>query len=116
MEIIRYPGKEHWKQLLKRPYVDNRVVMESVQSILTGVKEHGDEALLSFIKKFDGVAPDQLEVLPEEWIKAEEKISAELKSAIILAKNNIEKFHHQQVTGKEQVQTMEGIQCWRKSI
>src|SRR5881397_3275536 len=97
MELIKYPGKESWKQLLKRPYVDNRVVMESVQSILTGVKEHGDEALLSFTKKFDGIAPEQIEVLQEEWTEAEEKISDQLKSAIIQARNNIENFHRKQV-------------------
>jgi histidinol dehydrogenase len=116
MNIIIKPERSEWKELLKRPYVDNKVVLESVQMILNGVRQHGDEALLSFTKKFDGVDLSQLQVSEKELTEAVGQLTESLKRAIQQAKGNIEKFHQQQLKGKEIVETMPGIECWRKGI
>jgi histidinol dehydrogenase len=39
-----------------------------------------------------------------------------LKAAILSARVNIETFHKTQITGPVVVETMPGVQCWRKSI
>jgi histidinol dehydrogenase len=39
-----------------------------------------------------------------------------LKQAIATAKNNIEKFHAAQIKSVEFVETMPGVQCWRKTV
>ena len=116
MQIIKNPARKDWKVLLQRPYVDNRSVIESVQQILNAVKEHGDEALQSFTKKFDGVDIESLQVTESEFAVAESNLSAELKAAIRQAQINIEKFHRSQLASVEIIETMPGVQCWRKSV
>ena len=116
MQIINNPERKDWKVLLQRPYVDNRSVIESVQQILNAVKEHGDEALRSFTKKFDGFDIESFQVTESEFAVAEPKLSGELKAAIRQAQINIEKFHRSQLASVEIIETMPGVQCWRKSV
>jgi len=116
MELITYPDRKEWAQLLKRPYVDNRAVLESVQSILNAVKQHGDEAVRSLTKKFEGFEPGQLELSSEEIKKAVLEVPEELKRAILHAKENIETFHRGQLSEVKKIETVEGISCWRKEV
>ena len=45
MQLIQYPARKDWKQILQRPYHDNRQVHEAVERIMNAVKERGDEAI-----------------------------------------------------------------------
>jgi histidinol dehydrogenase len=116
MQIIKNPDKNDWKVLLQRPYIDNRSILESVQQILNAVKQHGDEAVRSFSKKFDGVEPESFLVGKKEIIEAENKLSIEVRNAIQQAGLNIEKFHRSQLASFEVIETMPGVHCWRKNI
>ena len=116
MQVIVQPERKEWDELLKRPYVDNRAVLESVQQILNAVRQHGDEALRSFIKKFDGAEPDQLEVDAAEIENAGADLSSELKQSILRAKKNIELFHRAQLDEGRIIEPMPGIQCWRRAV
>jgi histidinol dehydrogenase len=116
MQVVKNPDRKEWKVLLQRPYVDNRSVLESVQQILNAVKQHGDEALKSFTKKFDGVELERFRVMEEEIAQAKEQLSKKLKDAIGQAQLNIEKFHRSQLSSTEVVETMNGVQCWRKNV
>jgi len=116
MQVIKNPDKKDWKVLLQRPYVDNRSILESVQQILNAVRQHGDEAVRSFTKKFDGVELENFLVSENEITAAENKLSIEIKNAIQQARLNIEKFHRPQLVSSEVIETMPGVQCWRKNI
>jgi histidinol dehydrogenase len=116
MKIFSQPSKEEWKDLLNRPYVDNTAVMNTVQMILNAVKQHGDEALWSFTKKFDGVEIRNFTVSEDEFNEAEALMDQDLKEAIVQAIKNIEAFHRKQIVVEEVVETMPGICCWRKSV
>lgn len=116
MQVIKNPGKKDWKVLLQRPYVDNRSVLESVQQILNAVKQHGDEAVRSFTKKFDGIELENFIVSEDEIKEACDTLPSELKSAIQEAQLNIEKFHRSQLSAIEIIETMPGVQCWRKNV
>jgi len=116
MQVIKNPDKKDWKVLLQRPYVDNRSILESVQQILNAVRQHGDEAVRSFTKKFDGVQLENFLVRKKEITLAENKLSIEIKNAIQQALLNIEKFHRAQLVSSEVIETMPGVQCWRKNI
>jgi histidinol dehydrogenase len=116
MKLIVQPGKKEWKELLQRPYVDAAIVLASVRKILDEVKEKGDEAVRAFTQKFDGVDLQNIEVTTEEIQKAEKQLPEELKQAIRQAKKNIETFHKLQISSPEVIETMPGIQCWRKSV
>ncbi len=68
-----------------------------VEKILEEVKEIGDEALIKFTKKFDGFNPDPLEIPVEIIEKAWEETPANLKKALISAKDRIQRFHEYQI-------------------
>jgi histidinol dehydrogenase len=116
MKVIDKPGRTEWKEILKRPYFDNSAVLNSVQSILSEVKNGGDKAIKELIKKFEGVEIDNFLVSEQEIREAINQLPAELKKAIQEASKNIEFFHQRQLTGVEVIETMKGVRCWRKSV
>ena len=116
MQIIVNPDRKDWAELLQRPYYNNSGVAQSVQTILTQVKHNGDEALKQLTKKLDGVELSDLAVNREEIENAEGLLTEELKTAIQQAKKNIETFHTAQLKREEIIETMPGVQCWRKGV
>lgn len=116
MQIVRNPKKYTWTSLLERPSLDNRFLERTVASIISDVREHGDSALRHCAKQFDKLEIEQFQVTDEEFETAIQTVSEELKSAIQIAKRNIEKFHITQVEEPQIVETMPGVSCWRKSV
>ncbi len=116
MQVYNFPGKEELFEILKRPSHDQSSVYEVVKEILKEVKEKGDEALQKFTRKFDGNNLTKFEVTEEEINNAQYLTAEELKKAIQTAKENIEKFHSLQITPAEEMETMPGVKCWRRSV
>ncbi len=116
MKIIINPDRKDWKKLLQRHNADDEVVMESVQKILNEVKQSGDEAIRFFTKKFDHLELKEFCVTEEEIKNAASQIPADLKKAISVAKKNIKSFHAKKLTVTEIIETMPGIECWRKNV
>lgn len=116
MKIIKYPLKSDWELLLTRPVFDSAILEGIVQSILFDVKKNGDSAIKKYTKEFDKVDLNDLLVSEDEFFEAEKNVSADLKSAIQLAKSNIEKFHLCQKEDVKVVETTSGVICWRKSL
>jgi histidinol dehydrogenase len=116
MRVINKPSKIQWKQLLERPYVDNSTVLNSVKEILKSIEKGRDETLKELTKKFEGALLAELKVSEEELANAENMVPGELKTAIQQAKDNISRFHQAQVKQEERIETMPGVECWRKSI
>lgn len=116
MQTIINPDRKEWKRILQRPYADNTAVLQTVQTVLNEVRAKGDEAVRELTQKFTGVSPERFAVSEEETRAAEQELTAELKSAIQQAKNNIEAFHAKQANKPEIIETMPGVQCWRKNV
>ena len=116
MQIIKYPDKKDWIELLRRPVTDASDLEDKVEKILKAVRKKGDKALRKFTRKFDGVTVAELQVAEEEISEAAGLLSPELKDAIHLAAANIETFHRVQVQVPEWIVTMPGIMCSRKSV
>jgi histidinol dehydrogenase len=116
MQIIKYPDKKDWIELLRRPTSDVSDLEEKVEKILKAVRKKGDNAVRKFTKKFDGIAVLELEVGEAEISEAIDLLTPELKEAIQLAAANIETFHRIQVQAPEWMVTMPGIMCSRKSV
>lgn len=110
------PTKKEWAEIAARPLLEKGQLTKKVKTILENVKMRGDEALIDYTEKFDRVKLEDLRVSEEEIATANELISEKLKSAIQVAKRNIEKFHASQKEEVELIETSEGVQCWRKSI
>ena len=113
MKTIQFPKKEDWNELLKRPTRTFKDIEQTVDDIFKEIKEKGDDAVFKYTQKFDGVSLIDMNVSEVEMDAAEAKVSADLKSAIQLAKANIHKFHEAQKTEPVKVETQTGVTCWQ---
>jgi histidinol dehydrogenase len=116
IQLIRYPDKKDWQEIIKRPVFENASLEKAVTKILEKVKAKGDKAVRKYTKEFDGVKLKKLLISIKEINAAENLLSQELKGAIQQAKSNIEKFHRSQSEEVKVIETMPGINCWRRSV
>ena len=116
MNIIRYPEKSEWKNIVERPHLDVSQLNETVASVLADVKQRGDEAVKGYELKFDHVDLPTLEVTKDEIAEAEKLVTKKLKEAIQLAHANIKTFHESQRFRSKKVETQPGVTCWQKSV
>ena len=116
MNIIRYPEKSEWKNIVERPHLDVSQLNETVASVLADVKQRGDEAVKGYELKFDHVDLPTLEVTKDEIAEAEKLVTKMLKEAIQLAHANIKTFHESQRFRSKKVETQPGVTCWQKSV
>ncbi len=72
---------------------------ETVKQIVEEVRERGDEALLEFTERFDGIrlSPETLEIPYEEIESAYEEVEEEVKEALEIAEERIRVFHEKQL-------------------
>ena len=115
MKVVRYPKHNEWQDLLKRPVFDNASLFDTVNTVLKDVKLKGDIAVKEYGLKFDKVAIETLSVSEQELEWAEKCVSNELKEAILIAKENIAKFHAAQNTQLPKIETSKGVTCWQKA-
>lgn len=116
METIVYnkASPEDIARALTRPVQKTADIMKLVLPIIHQVQNDGDKALLELTAKFDGVSLDS-PVLRAPFPESLMQISADMKEAIDLSMQNIEKFHRAQLP-KEEVMTVEtspGVFCSR---
>ena len=116
MNIIRYPEKKDWAEIIERPHLDVSQLNETVASVLADVKRRGDDAVKGYELKFDHVDLPDLAVSEAEMNEAEKLVSTELKAAIMVAHHNIQAFHEAQKFRGKKVETQPGVTCWQKSI
>lgn len=116
MEIIKYPSKEDWAALIKRPALDVTTLFDTVRTVLDEVRSQGDAAVKRYEEKFDKVALSDLQVSETEMEEARKLVPDDLKQAIRTAKANIEKFHASQRFTSQKVETTPGVTCWQKAV
>ena len=116
MNFIKYPSQEQIKKIIERPHLDVSQLNATVASVLADVKENGDKAVIAYEEKFDHVKLASLAVTEAEIDEAEALVSQDLKDALILAHENIAKFHESQKFESTKVETAPGVVCWQKSV
>ena len=116
MRIVDNPARDRWAELLKRPVIETGELSGTVASIIADVKADGDEALRNYARRFDGVELNDFLVTDSEFVEAEGLVPAALKSAIDVAKTNIEKFHSIEDPERRVIETTPGVRCWTKSL
>ena len=116
MQIIKYPPKDQWSEILKRPSLNFDSLFDQVKNTLDEVRHHGDAALRNFTRKFDKVEVDALKATKEKITDAIKLVSTELKEAIEMARRNIWKFHSEQQREYTEIQTSPGVYCWQKAV
>lgn len=116
MQVIKYPSKKQWTDLLKRPALNTENLFDTVRGIINRVRTEGDKAVIEYETAFDKVELDSLVVTEEELKEGAAQVGEELKTAISLAKQNIENFHAAQRFVTKKVETMPGVTCWQKAV
>jgi histidinol dehydrogenase len=116
MNIISFPERSEWADLLTRPVQDSYAIEGKVLPILDLVKSKGDQGLRELAKKFDGIDLTEFAFSQEEFDAAEGQLGEELKAAIRQAYQNIYTFHKAQLQAIEKIETMPGVTCWRRSV
>lgn len=114
MKKILDPPKTAWADLLKRPTKTFEDLEPLVGKIFSKIKKGGDEAVHKYVQKFDNAVLSSFLIGSEEMKAAGENLSEELKSAIQLAKSNIETFHTSQKTASKKIETADGVICWQE--
>lgn len=116
MQTTRFPDKSSWNTLLQRPVMDTSTLEKKVNDILQEVRTGGDAAIRKFAAEFDKVTLDNLQVPASAFAAAEAALEPALKAAIQQAAKNITAFHRAQQEKSQVIETMPGVQCWRKSV
>jgi len=116
MKVIKYPTRDTWSEIVRRPYHDSDSIDPIVSQILDDVRARGDDAVRDYGRRFDGVELLDLEVSAPEFASAANDISDELKNAILVAKKNIETFHNVPFEDGREVETTDGVFCWRRRV
>ena len=114
MNKILNPSKAEWPEILKRPTQTVADIEQTVNQIFDEIRVKGNAAVAKYTELFDGIKLTDLKVSETEVSDAEKQISEDLKSAIKLAKANIEKFHAAQRTERVSVETSNGVKCWQE--
>jgi len=116
MKTYLYPERNSWTEILARPSLETQNLETLVSAILEEVRTEGDAAVLRYTARFDHVSLQHLEAAPQEFEAARECLKEDLKQAILVAKENIARFHAAQAAPVLEVETMPGIRCKRKSV
>ena len=116
MRFIKYPARETWSEIVRRPQMDTSELGAIVSGVLDDVRKNGDAAVKRYEERFDHVSLNTLAVSEAEMEEAWQCIDDELKDAITLAHHNIYQFHAAQRFSGQPVETMPGVTCWQKSV
>ncbi|SDL29860.1 histidinol dehydrogenase [Kriegella aquimaris] len=114
MNKIYNPEKADWEALLKRPTQTVADIEATVDVIFKEVKNGGDTVVEKYTRQFDGAVLKNQLVSSAEIDEAKNLVSPELMIAIQQAKQNIEKFHSAQKTGRIEIETAKGVKCWQE--
>ena len=114
--VFIQPDKSTWGTLLMRPALEHAELTTKVQEIMEAVRAQGEEAVISYTEQFDQVKLTSVRVTADQIKAAADELTPALKTAMQIAKTNIELFHQTQWQKTEKVETMPGVWCWRKSV
>lgn len=116
LDTILYPEREAWPRLMQRGITDTSAVRETVAAVLADVRRRGDQALLEYEERFDGVTLTSLRVSEVEMAEAESLVDEPLKEALAVATANIRRFHEAQRMQPISVVTTGGVTCSQRAV
>ncbi|WP_291400790.1 histidinol dehydrogenase [Daejeonella sp.] len=107
-------NRKEIEELCKRNSDSNQNIRSTVNDIIEEVKSKGDEALIRYAEKFDGIVLNKLFLDKDELKTIAQGAGEAEKNAIRTAYNNIRKFHETQIPTEQKVETTKGVICWRE--
>ena len=92
-----------FEKLVRRREALSEDVTRTVAKIIERVRAGGDEELLACVRRFDGAKIDALEVEPEEFEEAAEKIDPADRAALGKAAMRVREFHRKRIPSSWEV-------------
>ncbi len=111
MKTYINPNDLEIKEICTRPTEDLSQIKSVVESIFNEVQTNGDAAVSKYTHYFDKVDVTNSRISRTEIDAALTVTSIELKTALLKAKANIEKFHSSQVSADVELETSKGVYC-----
>lgn len=93
-----YKKSEELRRLIKRSEMEVEQFEQSVKDILKNVKERGDEAIVEYTEKFDGIklTPEEFQIPYKRLEEAYESLDEDTRWALEVAYERIKNFHEAQ--------------------
>ncbi|MDP2497223.1 MAG: histidinol dehydrogenase [Candidatus Palauibacterales bacterium] len=111
--ILEPPAADEWVRSGVAGGPD-REVRDTVRAIIEDVRRDGDEAVLEYTERLDGVEREALRVPQEACREALEALSDERREALERARRNIRRVHEAQRRSEEPVSVEPGVEAWRE--
>ena len=111
--ILEPPAADEWVRSGAAGGPD-REVRDTVRAIIEDVRRDGDEAVLEYTERLDGVEREALRVPEEACREALEALSDERREALERARRNIRRVHEAQRRSEETVSVEPGVEAWRE--
>ena len=110
MKIIRFTSKK-LEKIYNRGFIKSRRVEEKVSQIIENVRLFGDEALIKYTRKFDGVKLSlrQLKVSEIEISGAYQNISPNFVSSLKVIIENINRFYRKTIKKSWRMKDSDGV-------
>src|SRR5262245_29039225 len=102
-----------YTRLMQRSAADVQRVLPQVQAIMEAVRERGDAAVREFSARFDGAQVHDLRVSAEEIATARRLVSPEFVTSLQHARDNLERFHRQQLPQEQVHELQPGVRTGR---
>ncbi|MEM2875463.1 MAG: histidinol dehydrogenase [Candidatus Bathyarchaeia archaeon] len=110
--------EEYLSLIVRRGRSKSSSVMEDVRNIIESVKKDGDEALLNYTLKFDGVnlRGKGFEVPESKFVEARNKLTKKEIEALKFAAGNILNFHKVQIPKDIIFSPLKGVELRQKHV
>ncbi|MCZ6463100.1 MAG: histidinol dehydrogenase [Proteobacteria bacterium] len=95
--------KSSWRAVCNRRTDQGDSVEKEARKIVESVREGGDKELLACIRKYDGARLRKLEVTPEEWEQACDRVDPADRAAIGKAAMRVRDFHRKRIASSWEV-------------
>lgn len=116
--MIRIVGRDRVKEFLARLVgrliSRNAPLLQQVGVIIDDVRQRGDEALLDYTRRFDGVELSELRISEEALRLSAAKVDCKVVEALRLAIQNVRTFHERQVEHSWEISSGEGVQLGQR--
>jgi histidinol dehydrogenase len=102
-----------YQRLMQRSAADVQRVLPQVQSIMKRIQHRGDTAVREFSARFDGVELAEFRVSDEEMATARQQVDPSLIASLQQARDNLERFHRQQLPANDIHELQPGVRTGR---
>jgi len=106
--MLRILPLDQAQKFITRKAVRLAEAEQTVAPILGAVRKRGDEAVLEYARKFDGLTGSDVTIRPVEWRAAESKVTPEFMAALDMAAKNIREYAELQLPKETWVRFPDG--------